>query len=192
MPTEEELEKTYSQMATDDLLYMMARKGDYTGEAIDAATRELQRRKVSPTEIKSAHAIEDPYKKLWMENCLYDLTIWQKAAYYFLSLPVWIGYRIIRLNSFGYYRSGWASYKPQGFILKSQQSAYYQITGIAFFVLSIILYHATTIGGGAIIFFSTWILGFGLSFVFDLAYNRQRLSGKLRDAIDAGELPWGV
>ena len=39
MPTEEELEKTYSQMATEDLLYMMACKGDYIGEAIDAATK---------------------------------------------------------------------------------------------------------------------------------------------------------
>ena len=53
-----------------------------------------------------------------MENCLVDLNAGQKAAYYFLSLPVWIGYRIIRLNSFGYYRSGWANYKPQGLYTK--------------------------------------------------------------------------
>jgi hypothetical protein len=189
MPTEQELEKTYSLMGTDDLLAMMVRREDYTGLAIDVATRELEKRQITPEEIKALPQTEDPYKLLWIENCLVDLGVFQKAAFYFLWLPMLIIYRItIRFN----YQPWWESFKTKGYILKGQQASYYRIMGFSFFLISIIVCGATNAPNYQLTLLMYWILGFGLVFLFDIGYNRQRLTNKLNDYKEAGELPWGA
>jgi hypothetical protein len=188
MPTEEELEKTYSLMDTGDLAFMMANKENYTDLAIEVAARELKKRKITPEDIKALPRIEDPYKMLWMENCLFDLKTYSKAGFYFLWLPLLIMRRILSGSD---YEPAWEAYRTNGYILKSQQSSFYQITGFIFFFIALIMGNAMQ-PFNLWPLFITWCLGFAIVFLFDIGYNRQRLTNKLNSHKETGQLPWGA
>ncbi len=176
-------------MATEDLLQIVVQKGIYTDLAVEVAGRELQQRKVPIEVIKETKAPEDPYESLWLKNCLFDLNVAQKAAFYFFWLPVLVIHRYAYMFN---YKPVWLDFKSAGYILKGQQTSLYKITGAMFFALSIMLGNASTFGNGEMIFLICWVLGFIVAFLFDISFNRQRLTDKLETYKESGELPWGV
>jgi hypothetical protein len=192
MPTEKELNDTYRRMTTAALLEIIAKKSDYTYLAISVAETELKHRNVSTVEMAEQKPPEDPYKNLWMQNCLFDLTFWQKVGSYFFGTFNNLGGMALRRASFGIggkYRRG-ALYSPEfksgGYLLKSNQYNFYRISGLAFLITALIASQFTVL-----LFLCIWAGGFLISYAFDIGYNKQRQIDKLNDVIAQGELPWG-
>jgi hypothetical protein len=188
MPTEEELHEKYSQTATTDLLEIVNKKSDYTELAISVAHKELKARKVSAHEIKDYKSFEDPYKELWLKNCLFDLNFPQKAASYFLGMFNYFLGLIVKRLTVGI-RTGplySPNFKAKGYLLKANQYNYYSVSGFSFFVIALI---ASQFSGS--IFLIVWIAGFLISYLFDIGYNKQRQTDKLHKIMDKGELSWG-
>jgi hypothetical protein len=93
--------------------------------------------------------------KFGVPNNITDLNIFAKAFSFFVLIPKNGVRDIVKI-------------KP-GCILKEQQWNYYLVTGISFFIISALI--ATNSG---LSFFWLWPLGFGISYLFDIFYNRQR------------------
>lgn len=174
MVTEEELIQQYVKMTTDELLHIVSNKSGYTELAITVAKKELRYRKVSESEIENlSQIIHDQENKFWMDNCLFDLRILAKLAYYFI---LWLP----RMRY--YYQS---NFKQEGYLLKLNQSNYYTLLGVVFFILTIVFSAYTN----SVIALGIWPLGFILTYLYDLFYNRKRQINKFQKIIKEGELP---
>ncbi|MBS1520628.1 MAG: hypothetical protein JST50_06510 [Bacteroidetes bacterium] len=174
MVTEEELREQYAKMTTDELLRVVSDKSGYTELAIAVAKKELRYRKVSESEIENlSKIVHDRENKFWMDNCLFDLKILAKLAYYF----------ILWLPRMRYYYQN--NFKQEGYLLKLNQSNYYSLLGVVFFILTIIVSAST----GALISLGVWPVGFIITYLYDLFYNKQRQINNFQKIKEEGELP---
>lgn len=177
MVTEESLKGQYVNMSTDDLLGIAKDKVGYTELANSVAMDELKRRKVPVEEINSYEPTARKIDEATKENCLVDLEFSKKVLYFYL---MWFP----RARRF---------YKPyhkrDGYILKSDQSNYYSITGFASLVIACIV--ANKFNEDPLIpVLATWTALFFLFYSFDISYNRERQMKNIQQAIDSEEVPW--
>ena len=173
--TEESLQEQYAKMKTTDLLGITANKSGYTELAISIAINELKNREIPEDQIrKSGAAIHEQENKFWMENCLFDLSFSQKLAYYFI---LWIPR--VRVYFIKYF-------KKNGYLLKNNQSNYYSILGFLFLMITFI---SSELSNSVFLLFSVWPLGFLLSYLYDINFNKERQLDNLKKIKDEGELP---
>ena len=172
MATKEELQEQYAQLDTPSLIHIVAENSGYTELAMSAAAEELARRDVPKDEIRKYRSSSIPVDPEVLKNYLIDLSFIQKIGLYFLwpfRLRFW---------------SFWPNFLSNGYKLKSQQSRYYTVLGLCFFMGTI-----------AVMSFSynmapyTWPVGFVLSYFFDIGYNRQRQIDFLKQKVAEGKNP---
>jgi hypothetical protein len=174
MVTEEELQEQYAQMETDDLLSITANKSGYTDLAIAVALKELKSRKIPEKKIKErGDVIYEQANKLWMDNCLFDLSFSQKLIYYFI---MWVP------RARYYYTN---NFKQDGYFLKLNQANYYSFFGFLFFIGTFICGFTFN---SLFLRFSTWPVGFLLSYLYDINFNKLRQITNLQKMKDEGEL----
>ena len=107
-----------------------------------------------------------------LDNYLVDLPFIQKAAFYFLWLP---------LLKIGAYRR---RFTTDGYKLKQQQANYYAVVGFVFAILAMIVGSSDSDAG-----LGTWAVGFVMALMFDIGYNRQRQIDYLRKKVDEDRDP---
>ncbi|MES2110636.1 MAG: hypothetical protein V4577_17895 [Bacteroidota bacterium] len=90
-----------------------------------------------------------------LEKATADLSIFYKALCFIIFIRRFKGISLFKLDSDS--------------ILKRQQSNYYGVTGFSFFITGILLTSNFNVP-----FLLAWCAGFGLSYLFDILYNRQR------------------
>jgi hypothetical protein len=175
MVTEESLQEQYAKMETDDLLRITANKSGYTELAISVAIEELKKRGITEDQIrKTGEIIHEQANKLWMENCLFDLSFLQKMAYYFI---LWMPRLRIYFTK---------NFKQNGYLLKNDQSNYYSLLGFLFLIITFIF---SVLFNSSFLPVSLWPIGFLLSYLFDINFNKQRQIKNLQKIKDEGELP---
>jgi hypothetical protein len=167
--TREELQKTYSNLSTQELLEIIDRKFDYTETALKIALDEISKRNIEEDDIKN-YKTEQVKKaeKFVAQNILNDLTIFQKNLFFFIWIP---------LITFAFKQN----FKDDGYILKLKQANYYSWLGFIFFmVVGLIsaiydLWNLTSLG--------IWVLSFLIAYGFDELFNRKRQISRLRKLI---------
>jgi hypothetical protein len=126
MITEESLREQYVKMTTDELLHIVSNKSGYTELAITIATKELRHRNVSEAQVtKLGQIIHEQENKYWMDNCLLDLRMSAKLAYYFILWFPRVRY---------YFQN---NFNQEGYLLKLNQSNYYSLLGAVSFILTL-------------------------------------------------------
>ena len=81
--TREELQETYSQFSTQELLEIIDRKFDYTETAVAVALEEISKRHISEDDIKSYKTEQiEKAEKFIKYNIVDDLTFFQKNLFY--------------------------------------------------------------------------------------------------------------
>ena len=171
MITRESLQEKYIKLETIDLLEIFANKQDHTELAVSVAHAELRKRQIPEDEINSYQSVfTHENEPIVLKNYLVDLKIWQKLVFYFIWIP--------RLRIYFNY-----NFSPGGYILKSNQSNYYSITGFIFFIVAMII--STNYGCP---FYIIWIAGLLVSYIFDMLYNKQRQIDGLQKKVNEGKI----
>lgn len=174
MVTEEELREQYVKMTTHELLLIVSNKSGYTELAISIAKKELRYRNVSEAEITNlSQIVHDQENKYWMDNCLFDLSISTKLAYYF----------ILWFPKARYYFPN--NFKQEGYLLKLNQSNYYSVLGVVFLILTLVF----SMYSGSPLSLTLWPLGFMLTYLYDHFYNKKRQIDNFQKTKEDGELP---
>lgn len=175
MVTEKSLKEQYAKINTDDLLHIVANKSGYTELAISVAIKELKSRNISENEItKQGIVIHERENKYWMENCLFDLSFFQKLAYYFI---LWMSRARYSYSD---------NFKQEGYLLKVNQSNYYSVLGLLFLIVTFI---CVIYSNSLLLLFGIWPSGFLLSYLYDINYNKQKQIRNIQKIKDEGELP---
>lgn len=166
--TREQLEKNYKNFPTSELLKIANTPSDYTPLAVEVAKIELETRDISQEDVEAfENKRRQIRKKMVKVNLEDDLTIWLKAFFYFLfKFP----YAADALKD---------EYKKKGYILKLNQTNYYTVASIVFLLLyglSALIYSSSVVS-----FFSTWIAGFILAYLYDENFNKENHIRKLKE-----------
>ncbi len=176
MITKESLREKYIQMPNEDLLEIANDKTAFTELANSVAFEELKRRKIPIEEIKAYKPVLRRISQETKENCLIDLSIFQKLSYFFfLCFP--------KIRHF--YQP---EFKQNGYILKDNQANYYSLLGMVSFIISI----SVGISNGLVEnFLATWTGCFLAALLFDNLFNKDRQKSNIQKAVEMDELPWG-
>lgn len=128
LPSKQELEKQYSNFSDHKLLDILYNKDEYRAEAIEAATEELKKRKISPEKTTDFFQNKEEKKMIAAENARIPLPLHQKILFFFAwFIPFFFG-SAYRLN-----------YEEDGMDRKLKQSRWYSIAGfIALFLTTFI------------------------------------------------------
>jgi len=171
MITEESLCLRYKEMGTVDLLEIIAKKEDYTELAVLIASEELKYRRVPDEEIKNYHSVNPKVTSL-TENNISDLAFYQKVLFFIVWIPK------IR---------GWftRSFQSDGYVLKNQQASYYSIIGFIVFFSGLTLARTPNL-----LFFVLFVVGFILTYLFDILFNKERQLKQMQIKITQGKSLW--
>ncbi|HVX28567.1 MAG TPA: hypothetical protein VHB70_19615 [Parafilimonas sp.] len=164
--TREELQETYSQFSTQELLEIIDRKFDYTETAVAVALEEISKRRISENDIKSYKTEQiEKAEKFIKYNIVDDLTFFQKNLFFFIWLPI----LNIALKQ---------NFRDDGYILKLKQARYYSWLGFVSFML--IGMFSGIYGLQNLTALAIWILAFLPAYGFDETFNRQKQIQKLK------------
>lgn len=127
-PSKEELVALYQKLPDHKLMDILYNSSEYRPEALEAATEELKKRKIS-TEF-TTHYVEDKKagEALRAENARIPLPLHLKILFFFAwFIPAFLG---------GAYR---LNYQEDGMIKKLRQSRLYSFAGISTLIITVIL-----------------------------------------------------
>jgi hypothetical protein len=134
-------------------------KTAYTELANSVAFEELKRRKIPVEEIKAYKPVLRRINQETKDNCLIDLSIFQKLSYFFF---LWFP----KIRHF--YQP---EFKQNGYILKDKQANYYSLLGMVSFIISI----SVGISYGLVeSFLVIWAGCFLAALLFDILFNKDR------------------
>lgn len=167
--TKEELQETYSQLSTQELLEIADKKFGYTELAIIVAIEEISKRNISEEDINLYKEGQIEKGKTFIHsNITYDLTFFQKNLFFFLWIPF--------LNTpFKF------NFRDAGYILKLKQANYYSLFGFIFFMVIGFLSGSFNVPTMSLL--GIWILSFLPVYAFDEFFNRKRQINRLRRKI---------
>jgi len=185
MVTKESLEEQYAKLETAQLLEIININSGYTDMAIAVALAVLKHRDVPVESIEDAReAAPVEVDPELLENCLVDLSFFQKFFFY-IAWPISAYGSLYRLIL----RSADQSQLPfrrNGYILKSYQSSFYSLYG--FILTMVAMATSTSIGDSA---WLVWIGGFGIPYAIDQLFNREKLTKKIERIIsERGDFEW--
>ncbi len=127
MITKEELQHTYSQMSSEELLAIIANQYNHTAMAVSIAQQELSGRNLTYTDVETfKSAITEKQEQDKNNNTLEDLSLAQKIFFYFIWLP---------LLTFTFKRN----FVDNGSLLKLKQVHYYSLMGFFAFIIVCII-----------------------------------------------------
>ncbi len=127
MITKEELQHTYSQMSSEELLAIIDNQYSHTSLAVSIAQQELSSRNLTEMDIQTFKTeLQDKQEQDISENMLEDLSLAQKIFFYFIWLP---------LLTFTFKRS----FVDHGSLLKLKQVHYYSLMGFFAFIIVCII-----------------------------------------------------
>ncbi len=127
MITKEELQHTYSQMSSEELLAIIDNQYNHIPMAVSIAQHELSTRNLTYTDIESfKSAITEKQEQDKSNNMLEDLSLAQKIFFYFIWLP---------LLTFTFKKS----FVDNGSLLKLKQVHYYSLMGFLAFIIVCII-----------------------------------------------------
>jgi hypothetical protein len=174
MISRENLEKKYISLETIGLPEIFSNKDDYTELAASVALAELKKRQVPEEQINSYKPVfTQKNEPEVLTNYLVDLELWEKVAFFIIWIP--------RLRSYFTY-----NFQSKGYILKSNQSNYYSISGFIFCMTAIVISNNFDYP-----FFAMWVIGLIISYMFDILYNKQRQIDGLQKKVSEGKvLKW--
>ena len=176
MITKESLSDKYMRMANEDLLEVANDKTAYTELANSVAFEELKRRKIPIEEIKAYKPVLRRTSQETKDNCLIDLSIFQKVLYFFI---LWFP----KIRHF--YQP---EFKQNGYILKDNQANYYSVLGFISFIIAA----SVGLSNGLIEnFLVMWAGCFLAALLFDNLFNKDRQKSNIQKAVEMDELPWG-
>lgn len=164
--THEDLQETYSEFSTQELLEIVDRKFEYTELAVTIALEEIAKRSVSEDDIKNYK--EEQINKaanFIKHNIVDDLTLFQKNLFFFIWLP---------LVTFSFKQN----FRDDGYILKLKQANYYSLLGFIFCMSTVLIAVAYDLSDLTML--AILILTFLPAYAFDEFFNRRRQVERLR------------
>ena len=158
----EELQRQCEAFSNEELLIIFNNKGRYTAEQVKAVLIEIKRRAITKEEL-GKYKEKRRKGNLIIGNIVDEIGPIDKVLFFFLWLPQF-NFMVIR------------KFRRENYTLKLKQAAYYSITGLACFLLAIVLpiKHISLITGLII-----WVLSFFPAYLFDKFYFTRRLMRRL-------------
>ena len=169
--TKDDLQKTYSNLSTYELLEIIDRKYDYTDLAITMAIEEISKRQVSEDDIRDYKAEQLNKTRIFIrKNFLDDLSMVQKNLFYF----IWVPFVNFALRQ---------DFKDDGYILKLKQANYYSLAGLVLFLGTGLI--SAAFNFSIYTSLATWILGFLAAYSFDEFFIRRMQIERLKKLFES-------
>lgn len=162
---QEDLEKQYAALSTNELLEIVDRKFEYTDLAVAVALAEISKRGVSAETMKDYKDLQISRAKEAIRKIVFDdLKTGYKIFFFFIWFP---------LLNFALKQN----YRDGNFVLKLSQARYYSVLGFLFMMLTGFLsgiYDLSNLTAATI-----WFTSFLPAYGFDEFFNRKRLLQRL-------------
>jgi len=162
---QEDLEKQYAALSTNELLEIVDRKFDYTDLAVTVALAEISKREISEEALKEYKDLQISRLKESVQKIIIDdLKVGYKIFFFFIWFPL-LNFPLKQ------------NYRDGNFVLKLSQARYYSGLGFLLMMLTGLvsgLYDLSNLTALTI-----WFSSFLPAFAFDEYFNRQRLIQRL-------------
>ena len=161
MVTKEDLQAKYAGLSNQALMGILERKTDYTELAVEAATKELEGRKITPADIQSYEKGKEDKVISNYKNAVIDLSVWHKVLFYIVFIPVLRG-------------AFKANFYEDGSLLKLKQASYFTYTSWGGILVAV--FASLAFGAGDAVSLALWILCFIPSYLInEYSYKPKQL-----------------